>query len=58
LTFYSDLFTKGKKMKVPKKFGEITGKVVSSAKSLPAKTSKNAKSVKEEFIAGYKSTAV
>lgn len=41
-----------------KKFGEITGKVVSSTKALPKKTSTSAKSLKAEFIAGYKSTAV
>lgn len=46
-------------MKVPsKKIGEIAGKAIKSTKSLPSKTAKTGRNLKEEFIAGYRSTAV
>lgn len=40
-----------------KKIGEFTGKFFSGSKALPGKTSTIAKSIKDEFIAGFESTS-
>lgn len=40
-----------------KKIGEFTGKFFAGSKALPGKTSEIAKSIKEEFIAGFESTS-
>lgn len=47
------------KMKKPssKTIGELTGKLVAGAKSLPDKTTSATKSIKDEFIAGFQATS-
>lgn len=39
-----------------KKIGALTGKVVATTKALPGKTASTGKSIKSEFVAGYKQT--
>lgn len=47
------------KIKKPtsKVIGELTGKLVAGAKSLPDKTTSTTKSIKDEFIAGFIATS-
>lgn len=40
-----------------KNAGKLTGKLVSATKALPKKTAQTSKSLKEEFLAGFKETA-
>lgn len=40
-----------------KKFGALTGKLVAGTKALPGKTATASKSIKDEFVAGFKETS-